>query len=86
MRQDQLIMAEGALPTRVKELLAVALSFSTRCEPRLKVHVGRACDDGATPEEVAETIAVTALMDGGPAYAWSKRTMDELLRDRPSGV
>ena len=70
LRQNEVVMAEGALPTRVKELIAVALSISTRCE------------SGATPEEVAETIAVATLIEGGPAYVWSKQTMAELYAQR----
>lgn len=85
LQQNQLVMAEGALSTRVKELIAVALSISTRCEPCLRVHVRRAREAGTTPEEVAETIAVATLMEGGPAYIWSKRTMDELYPEGPTG-
>lgn len=82
LRQNEVVMAEGALPTRVKELIAVALSISTRCEPCLRVHVKRARESGATPEEVAETIAVATLIEGGPAYVWSKQTMAELYAQR----
>jgi AhpD family alkylhydroperoxidase len=85
VRQNQEVMAHGALPTRVKELIAVALSISTRCEPCLRVNVSRAREAGATPEEVAETIAVATLMEGGPACEWSKRTMAELYSDEPTG-
>ena len=81
VRQNEAVMAEGSLPTRVKELIAVALTISTRCEPCLRVHVGRAREAGATPEEVAEAIAVATLMEGGPAYVWSKRAMAELYPD-----
>lgn len=85
VRQNQSVMAHGALPTRLKELIAVALSISTRREPRPRVHVRRAREAVAIPEEVAETIAVTPLMEGGPAYVWSKRTMAELYPDGPTG-
>ena len=81
VRQNEAVMSEGALPTRVKELIAVAPSISTRCEPCLRVHVRRAREAGATPEEVAEAIAVATLMEGGPAYVWSKRMMAELYPD-----
>ena len=84
-RQNQEVIAHGALPTRVKELIAVALSISTRYEHCLRVHIRRAREAGATPEEVAETIAVTTLMEGGLAYVWSKRTMVELYSDGPTG-
>ena len=83
-RQNEVVMAEGALSTRVKELIAVALSISTRCEPCLRVHVRCAREAGATPDEVAETIAVATIMEGGPAYVWSKLTMAELFTDEPA--
>ena len=81
--QNQLVMAEGALPTRVKELIAVALSTSTRGEPCLTAHVRRAREAGAPPEEMAETLAEATLMEGGPAYVWSKRTTAEINSDGP---
>lgn len=81
--QNQLVMAEGDLPTRVKELIAVALSISTRYEPCLMAHVRRAREAGASTEEVAETLAEATLMEGGPANLWSKRTIAEIYSDGP---
>ena len=81
VRQNEAVMAEGSLPTRVKELIAVALSISTSSEPCLRVHVRRTREAGATPEEGAEAIAVATLMEGGPVYVWSKRTMAEPYPD-----
>ena len=84
VEQNGVAISEGAFSTKVKALMAVALSISTRCEPYLKVHVRRAREVGATPEEVAETIAVATLMEGGPAYVWSKHTMAELFTNEPT--
>ena len=56
VRQNEAVMAEGALLVKVRELISVALSISTRCEPGVRVHVRRAREAGATPEGVVEAL------------------------------
>ena len=60
-------MQKGALSTKVKELMAIALSIAAACEPCLKIHTRRALQLGATKQEIAETIGVAVLLLGGPA-------------------
>jgi AhpD family alkylhydroperoxidase len=78
--QNTIVMKDGALSTKMKELMAVSLSIAVRCEPCLKVHIQRAIKAGATNNEIAEALAVTTLMCGGPAYVWSKKTVDEEIK------
>lgn len=82
--KDYLSLAErassdGAISAKVKELIMVALSIALRCEPCLIVHLKRALKLGATRAEIAETLAVTLLMNGGPADVWSREIMAEVL-------
>lgn len=69
-------MAEGALPTKVKELIALALSVSDQCDGCIAAHARGAARAGATKEEVAEAIGVTFLMKGGPATVYGPRAYD----------
>jgi alkylhydroperoxidase/carboxymuconolactone decarboxylase family protein YurZ len=55
-------MAEGALPSKVKELIAA--------------HARGAVRAGASKEEAAEAIGVTFLMQGGPATVYGPRAYD----------
>ncbi|MGQ9706368.1 MAG: carboxymuconolactone decarboxylase family protein [bacterium] len=75
------IMKDGALSTKVKELIATALSIAVHCEPCIKVHIKRAVENGATKDEVAETLAVTLLMCGGPSDVWTRRVIEEIVNE-----
>ena len=69
-------MAEGALPTKVKELIALTLSVGAQCDGCIAAHARGAARAGATKEEVAEAIGVTFLMQGGPATVYGPRAFD----------
>ena len=61
---------DGALDARVKELMAVAISISVRCEGCIAYHTRAAHKNGATREEILETIAVAVEMGGGPSAVY----------------
>lgn len=63
------VFAEGALPARTKQLIAVAVAHVTQCPYCIKGHTKLALRQGATPEEVMEAIWVAAEMRAGGAYA-----------------
>ncbi len=66
-------MAEGALPTKVKELIALALAVGDQCDGCIASHARGAVRAGATRQEAAEAIGVTFLMQGGPATVYGPR-------------
>lgn len=63
----------GALDTKTKELIALAISVSRECDGCIAAHAHAAVVQGATPQEAAETIGVTFLMNGGPATVYGAR-------------
>jgi AhpD family alkylhydroperoxidase len=66
-------MSEGALPTKTKELIALAIAVVEQCDGCIASHSRGAAKAGATKEEVAEAIGVTFLMAGGPATVYGPR-------------
>jgi len=66
-------MADGALPARVKELIALAISVTKECDGCVISHARGAARRGATAEEVAEAMGVAILMNGGPGTVWGPR-------------
>ena len=62
---------DGALPARFKELVALAISVAKQCDGCIAYHAKAAARRGATPEEVAETLGVALLMDGGPGSVYA---------------
>jgi alkylhydroperoxidase/carboxymuconolactone decarboxylase family protein YurZ len=59
-------------------LVAVAFSITSNC-----VHLRRALELGATPEEIAELLGITVLLNGGPSDVWTREAIaDELAKAR----
>ena len=69
-------MAEGEVPTRLKEAVALAISVVKRCDGCIAYHAKAAAKAGATPGEVAEMLAVALLMDGGTASVYAPRAWE----------
>ena len=59
-------LAAGVLDARTKELIALAIAVSKECDGCIAAHAHAAVQHGATPQEAAEAIGVTFLMNGGP--------------------
>lgn len=68
----------GALDTKTKELMSVALSVACKCEWCIAFHVKNALEAGASRKEVMESCFVAVAMNGGPALMYMKPVMDAL--------
>lgn len=66
-------LADGALSTATKELIALAIAVSTECDGCIAYHAKAAARAGATAEQVAEMLGVCLLMNGGPASVYGPR-------------
>lgn len=64
---DAIVMADGALPNKTKELIAVAVALTTQCQYCLTIHTEMAKKAGATEEELAEVTFVAAALRAGAA-------------------
>jgi AhpD family alkylhydroperoxidase len=69
-------LADGAVPIRIKEAVALAISVVKHCDGCIAYHAKAAARAGATSEEVAELLAVALLMDGGTASVYAPRAWD----------
>ena len=58
---------DGAIPKKYRELMALAVSFTTQCPYCLDVHIAAAKRAGATKEEVAEASLIAATLRAGAA-------------------
>ncbi len=66
-------VADGVLSRRVKELMAMVIAVVKYCDGCIASHAKAAAVEGATPEEVAESLSVALLMDGGTATVYGPR-------------
>ena len=69
-------MTEGALPTRIKELMALVVGVIEHCDGCIAYHARAAAAAGASDAEVAEALGVALLMGGGPASVWAPRALE----------
>ena len=66
-------MGDGALPAKVKELIALAIAVTRECDGCVTAHARSAVRRGVTAEEVAEAMGVAIAMNGGPGTVWAPR-------------
>ncbi|HKE24088.1 MAG TPA: carboxymuconolactone decarboxylase family protein [Bryobacteraceae bacterium] len=64
---DKAAMADGAIPGKFKELMALAVAFTTQCPYCIEIHAGKARQAGATDAEIAEVVTVAAALRAGAA-------------------
>lgn len=65
----------GPLKNYERELVALAVSIQRQRAEQLDLHARAALTAGATPEQVAEVLPITLLMDGAPALSQIPRVM-----------
>lgn len=64
---DRAAMADGVIPARTKELIAVAVALTTQCPYCIDVHTRKAKAAGCTEAELAEVTMVAAALRAGGA-------------------
>jgi AhpD family alkylhydroperoxidase len=61
--------AEGALPVKTKELIALAIAHITQCTWCIDAHTKRVVKVGASDAEIAEVTFVAMAMAAGAAWS-----------------
>ncbi len=69
-------IADGALSGKTKELIALGIAVTVRCDGCIAYHVHDAMEAGASREEIAETIGVAVLMGGGPSVVYGAEALE----------
>lgn len=73
-------VTDGALPPKIKELMALAIAVAIHCEGCIAYHVHDALYAGATREEIVETIGVAVMMGGGPAAVYGAEALEAVAQ------
>jgi AhpD family alkylhydroperoxidase len=66
----------GHLDAKTRELIALAVAISLRCDGCITVHAAEAKKLGVTEEELAEALGVAVSINAGAALVYSTRTHD----------
>jgi len=70
--------AKGALSTRGKEIIVVALSVLSKYQWCIPFHVNKALELGARKQEIIEAAWVAVLMGGSPVLMYSQLVLEAL--------
>jgi AhpD family alkylhydroperoxidase len=66
----------GALDPKTRELIALAVASTTRCDTCIAVHAKGAVEAGATRQELLEALAVAIGLNAGAAFVYSSHALD----------
>jgi len=75
----------GHLEPKTRELIALAVAISLRCDGCIAVHVEAARKLGVTEEELAEALGVAVSVNAGAAIVYSTRTFDAFQATQAAG-
>lgn len=72
----QAALGTKALDLKTKELIALAIGVATRCDDCIAFHSKAAVEQGATREEVLETLGMAVYMGAGPSMMYAAHAFD----------
>lgn len=72
----QAAVAPKALDTKTKELIALGIAVAVRCDDCIGFHVKAALEQGASREEVTETLGMAIYMGAGPSVMYASHALE----------
>lgn len=72
----QAALEANALDTRTKELIALAIGITARCDGCVAFHAKAALDQGASRDELLETVGMAIYMGGGPSMVYGAQVLE----------
>ena len=72
----QAALAPKALDCKTKELIALGIAVAIRCDDCIGFHVKAALEQGASCDEVMETLGMAVYMGAGPAVMYASHALD----------
>src|SRR4029079_9973327 len=72
---DKAALAEGAIPQKYKELMALAVAFTTQCPYCVELNTHEVGKKGAAESEVAEAVLIAAALRAGAAITHGTHAM-----------
>ncbi len=67
---------EGVLSEKTKELIALGIAISTRCESCIGLHVESLVRLNTSRAEIIEALSMCSYMGGGPSISFSAKALD----------
>jgi AhpD family alkylhydroperoxidase len=70
--------ADGALSAKVKELIALSIAITMRCDGCIAYHIHDTLQVGATHSEIVEAIGIAVMMGGEPSTVYGSEALEAL--------
>ena len=64
------------IDAKTRELIALGVAITLRCDGCINAHTDAAIKAGATKEEVVDALGVAIMVNAGAAMVYSARTID----------
>jgi len=74
---DRLAVAEGTIPVKYKELIAIGVALTTQCPYCIDIHAANARRAGASDAEIAESAMVAAALRAGAAVTHATHALPD---------
>lgn len=65
-----------ALDLKTRELIALAVAVTTRCDGCIAIHAKEALKHGASQQEIVDALGVAISLNAGAALVYSARALD----------
>jgi AhpD family alkylhydroperoxidase len=72
----QAALVPKALPIKTKELVALGIAVAIRCDDCVAFHTKAALEQGASREEVLETLGMAIYMGAGPSVMYASHALE----------
>jgi AhpD family alkylhydroperoxidase len=72
----QAATAAKALDGKTKELIALGIAVAIRCDDCIAFHVKAAVEQGASKDEVLETLGMAVYMGAGPSVMYATHALE----------
>ena len=79
-------LKDGALDKKTKELIALSIAITVRCNGCIAYHVHDAVKAGANRGEITETIGTAVFMGGGPSVVYGTEALEALEQFEEQGL
>jgi AhpD family alkylhydroperoxidase len=72
----QAALTQEALDRKTKELIALGIAVAVRCDDCIAFHAKAALEQGASREEIIETLGMAIYMGAGPSVMYATHALD----------
>ena len=82
----QAATASKALDAKTIELIALGIAVAVRCDDCIAFHAKAAAEQGATRDEVSETLGMAIYMGAGPSVMYASHAFEAFTQFQASKI